>query len=323
VLFKEKLLLSNCDSARKLSSEEVRKRFLTGLTFADGVVLTPNVLIDNVDVHKLIARKNVVKYLNEEGYGKFIVRGFGLNGQLSLIDYFNNLPDDFIFASLRGNPVKSEVSGSQLDMLLTRLELTQDALNRVNAKVEPLSITKDSLRDEICVRISDELAVGSQIGNFFDSDGERALFVNQSSESVSRSHWYRLSDKYFGKKSQVEAIRFKTEIIDPAYNSLFAVKGEGFLQDNIKVINDIPEVILDAGVTFKSLRNEIKYIEYPIKAFELISSLGAGELAGFLTDEAMGYVEGKFKDKGEGYLSRKNWFGMYDVMKNKIGLEVK
>ena len=55
----------------------------------------------------------------------------------------------------------------------------------------------------------------------------------------------------------------------------------------------------------KSFRNQIKYIEYPIKVFEIITSLGGGELAKFLTDEALGYIEDKFADKGEKYLSRK------------------
>lgn len=319
VLFKEKFLLSNCDSVRKLSTEEITKRLLTGLTFADGVVLTPNTLIDNVGIHTLLTRKNVVKYLNEEGSGKFIVRGLGLEGEFSLVDYFNSLPSDFILSSLENSPAKSDISRSQLDILLTRLELTQSALNNINAKIEPLSITKNSLRNEINKRISDN----DSIGNFFHSDDERILFINQASESISRSQWYRLSNNYFSKKKQMEASRFKTEVIDPSYNSLFAIKGECFLQDNIKIINNFPEKILDAGVVFKSLRNEIKYIEYPLKAFEIISSLGTVELAKVFTNAALDYVDDKLKDEGEGYLSRKNWFGMYDVMKKKIGLEVK
>ncbi len=204
-------------------------------------------------------------------------------------------------------------------MLFSRLELTQNALNNINPKIEAVSITKDSLKNEIIKRISDD----EIIGNFFDSDGERILFVKQTKEYVSRSQWYKISDDYFGKRSPIESLRFKSEIIDPGYNSLFAIKGEGFLQDNIRIINNIPEVILDSGVILKSLRNEIKYIEYPIMAFELISSFGAGELAKYLTDEALGYVEDKLQDKGENYFSRKNWFGMYDLMKRKIGLEIK
>ena len=55
----------------------------------------------------------------------------------------------------------------------------------------------------------------------------------------------------------------------------------------------------------------------------MISSFGANEIIKFFTDEAISYVEDKLQDKGENYLSRKNWFGMYNIMKNKVGLEVK
>lgn len=76
MLFKEKLLLSNCDSVRQLELEKIRQRFLTSLAFGDGVVLTPNTIFDNENIDLLIERKNVHKYLNEEGKGKFVVRGF-------------------------------------------------------------------------------------------------------------------------------------------------------------------------------------------------------------------------------------------------------
>src|SRR5690554_6959094 len=77
MLFKEKLLLSNCDSVRALDGNELRKRFLTGLAFADGVVLSPNALIDNTGIAEVISQSNVTKYLNEEGQGKLVIRGFG------------------------------------------------------------------------------------------------------------------------------------------------------------------------------------------------------------------------------------------------------
>lgn len=319
MLFKEKLLLSNCDSVRQLRSTELRKRFLTGLTFADGVVLTPNTLLDNSDFHSLITKKNVVKYLNEEGAGKFIVRGFNLGNEICLTEYFEKLPSDYIISSLPNTPKKSLINDKQRDLILNRLDATQRALERISPKVESIEVQPNSLQNEVFRRISDDAI----IGGFFDSDGERILFKNKAKGVISRSQWYRLSDHYFGQLGEIESNRFKSEIIDPAYNSLFAIKGEGFLQDNIKFINNIPEIILDSGVVLKSLRNEIEYIEYPIKAFELITSFGASELVKFITDEALGYIEDKFQDKGIEYISRKNWFGMYNLMKNKIGLEVK
>lgn len=98
MLFKEKLLLSNCDSIRKLNQSELRKRFLTDMTFADGVVLSPNTLIDNIDFYQLIFRKNLVKYLNEKGSGKFVIRGFNCDQDQLLTDY--------IISRFEGSPKK-------------------------------------------------------------------------------------------------------------------------------------------------------------------------------------------------------------------------
>jgi hypothetical protein len=319
VLFKEKLLLSNCDSVKKLKPGEIRKRFLTGMAFADGVVVSPNTLIDNLDINSLISRRNIVKYLNEEGHGKLVIRGFNLKDELSLVDYFESLPDDFIISSLRGSPQKISATPQQLSSLKNRLELTQTALNNIGITIENVSLPQEALREEIYKRISDAGA----IGHFFQSDGDRILFQHKTANFFSRSQWYQASKDHFQKESELDVARFKSEIVDPAYNSLFAIKGEGFLQDNIRIINGVPDIILDSGVLFKSLKNEIQLIEYPIKAFEIISSFGAGEVVKYLTDEALSYVEDKMTESGEHYLSRKNWFGMYEKMKNKIGMEIK
>lgn len=320
MLFKEKLLLSNCDSVRRLNESELRKRFLTALTFADGVVIPPNTLMDNINFSSLITRKNVVKYLNEEGLGKFIIRGFrvGDNG-FSLYEYFDSLPDDFIISSFPNNPTKNELTKEQLHTLLTRITLTQNAINQIQPKTEKLILTPDSLTDEIMKRLSDNAATTA----LFNSAEAQKDFIKQSQPCVSRSQWYALSDDYFRNEDTIKSDKFKSEIIDPAYNSLFALQGEGFLQDDIKIINDIPEIFLDSGIVIKSLRKEIEYIEYPIKIFELISTLGTGELFKFFTDEALDYIEDKLEDRGINYFSRKNWFGMYTLMRDKIGLEIK
>ena len=57
MLFKEKLLLSNCDSVKRLPAEQLKKRFLTGMAFGDGVGLSPNMLIDNTGFEALLARR--------------------------------------------------------------------------------------------------------------------------------------------------------------------------------------------------------------------------------------------------------------------------
>ena len=65
----------------------------------------------------------------------------------------------------------------------------------------------------------------------------------------------------------------KNEIIDPAYNSLFANVGEGFLQDNIRYIDKVPKAFLEASMHVKSLKKEIDYIGYAMKLYEIVSTL--------------------------------------------------
>lgn len=319
MLFKEKLLLSNCDSVRKLNKAELRKRFLTGMAFADGVVLSPNTLIDNVDFYELILRKNIVKYLNEEGSGKFVIRGFSCDKDQSLADYFEKLPPEYIISSFDGSPKKSQLSSCQYIEILSRIKSAQRALDNIDYKVEKINAQKDALRNEILKRLDDN----EILGHYFSDDGDRMLFKMSTEKIFSRSQWYQVSDDYFGKKSPIESSRFKAEVINPAYNYIFASKGEGFLQDDIKFLRDVPEIILDSGIVFKSLKNEIKLIEYPYKAFELVTSFGSGEIIKYVTDEALGYIEDKLTEKGQTYLTRKNWFGMYSRMQKSIGLELK
>lgn len=319
MLLKEKLLLSNCDSVRRLSQDELRKRFLTGMTFGEGVVLSPNMLIDNLEFHRLLSQRNVVKYLNEEGQGALVLRGFNLSEDMSLLDYYEALPSHFILSSVEGSPTKSSLSTWQESGLIERIKATQGALADLGYLTEKLELSPDSLTKEISRRLNDD----SCLGHFFSDDGERTLFYNLIKGKVTRSEWYSISDSYFMKKSELTSRQFKAEVIDPAYNSLFAKEGEGFLHDSIKYINNVPEVILDAGVSFRSLRKEIELFEYAFKIFEIISTLGTTEISKVITDQAMDYAEGKMSERGENYFSRKNWFGMYPKMQQTIGLELK
>ncbi|AQZ93706.1 hypothetical protein ACFSB1_08055 [Halopseudomonas phragmitis] len=319
MLFKEKLLLSNCDSVRGLSGPEWRKRFLTGLAFADGVVLSPNTLIDNAEVVQALSQQNVIKYLNEEGSGKLVIRGFNLSQYTSLLDYYQALPDNFIISSLPGAPSKGQLSSQQQRELLQRLQRLQQALGEVKPRLETLVLARESLRDEIFRRLDSPDAVGQ----VFESDGERTLFMLRGQQCISRSDWYSHAQAFFHSRGQDAFARFRAEVIDPAYNALFAVPNEGFLQDNIRFLQGVPEAVLDSGIAFKALRREIELIQYPLKVFNFISSLGAGEVARFLTDEALNYLEDKMTDVGEGYLTRRNWFGMYPRLRQFMGLEIK
>lgn len=319
MLFKEKLLLSNCDSVRALDSNELRKRFLTGLAFADGVVLSPNALIDNLGITEVIDQSNVIKYLNEEGAGKLVIRGFGMEDHASLQEYYHTLPGSFILSSLPGAPRKEELDRYQQRQMEDRVASLQAALNSVRPAVESLSLARESLRNEVLVRLQGSTSEQ----HYFASNEDYQLFLSGTDQLISRSEWYNYSQNFFTARGAEAFPMLRAEIIDPAYNSLFANTSEGFLQDDIRYLTGVPEVVLDASIAIKSLRNEIQLIQYPLKLFEIISSFGTGEIVRYLTDEAIGYIEDKMVDSGKTYMTRKNWFGMYPRMRRFMGLEIK
>ena len=319
MLFKEKLLLSNCDSVRALEGSELRKRFLTGLVFADGVVLSPNALIDNLQVAEVLGQSNVIQYLNEEGSGKLVIRGFGLAQYADLAEYYDALPGNFILSSIPGAPCKEGLDRFQRRHMQERITRLQQALQQVQPVLENLSLPQASLRDEVFSRLRERTA----INHFFENDGDYNLFLLGADQVISRSEWYAYASRFFTNRGLDVFARLRAEVIDPAYNSLFAVTNEGFLQDDIRYLTGIPEIILDTSIGFKTLRKEIALIQYPLNVFEFISSFGSGEIIRYLTDEAISYMEDKMVDSGKSYMSRKNWFGMYPRMRRFMGLEIK
>ncbi|MGJ0353446.1 hypothetical protein NG783_09125 [Aliarcobacter cryaerophilus] len=312
MLFKEKMYLSNCDSVRGLSNDEIRKRFLIGLVFGNGVILSPNILFDTKGLNQVLEQKNVIKFLNEEGYGNFIIRGMNIENINSFADYFEKLPSNYKISNLNGIE-KGELTRSQLQYIGNNIKYIDKIIQNIKPVYQNALIQKDSLSKEIFKRISID---------YFDDDEKFNKFLLESEKLVSRSEWYTFLNIFLkGNETKINSI--KSEIIDPAYNSLFINNSESFIQDNIKVLDKIPEKILSGMVTINSLKNEIELIEYPLKAFEIVTTIGTTELFKIITDEALSYIEDKATEKGISFLSRKNWFGLYPILKNKLGLEIK
>lgn len=321
MLFKEKLLLSNCDSVRQLDPEELRKRVLTGLAFADGVVLSPNAVIDNLEILQVLSQLNVVRYLNEEGYGKLVIRGFGVDRIDTVVDYYDSLPDSYIISSLPGTPCKGALDRHERQIIKGRLAELQDLLYRLRPSLQGLALPRESLRDEVLERLQS----AGQDNHYFASAEDLAEFKNNADQVISRSEWYQYTQGVFAGQQNAgqRFAAFCAEVVDPAYNSLFAETNEGFLQDGMRFLPEVPEMILDTSIAIRSMRKKISLVTYPFKMFEFISSFGSGEIARYLTEEAVGYIEDKLISKGHTYMTRKNWFGMYPRMRSYMGLEIK
>lgn len=325
MLFKQKLLLSNCDSVRGLDSQELQKRILSALVFADGIILTPNMLVDNSAIDLVLDSWAVKKYLREEGAYKLVVRGLSVESGFNLTNYFEHLPETYIVSSIEGTPRLGDLTTQQRDSIRYRLDKRNALFSDVAIDYQNLSEMKpSSLTDEIFKRIADD----ATLGNYFDSDGDRFLFKEQAANiNGSRSEWYGLAEKSFGDQSELDYQRFKLEVIDPSYNYLFAREGEGFLQDNIRHLQGVPKKLLHAGVTIRALKNEVELIKDVWSGYKLILTMGASGVVEVLTDSAKDYIQDKLVSKSleTDLLSKvtKNWLGLYPKMTRYLGVEFK
>ena len=154
MLFKEKIFLANCDSVRRLDYNELWKRIRIGLVFADGVILSPNALIDNENIFNALNDSQLVKYLKEEGLGKLVVRGKDVYPGQTLMEYFNNLPGNYIFSSIEGAPAKRALSQDQLKNLVERINYVDNFLLDISAQRERVELTPHSLSMQLVDRIA-------------------------------------------------------------------------------------------------------------------------------------------------------------------------
>lgn len=312
MLFKEKLFLSNIDSVKELSNDETKKRILIALVFGSGIILSPNILLDNKGILDILKQKNVIKFLNEEGHNQFQIRGFNIEDFNSFLGYFDSLPNSYKISSLSGKE-KGKLTSIELKLIKQKLKELDDIIKTINPVYQNAEIATNSLSLKIKQKLSE---------SYFDNNEEYKKFLFLSKELVSRSDWYKFIYNYFEDNHfKIESI--KREIIDPSYNSLFIKDNECFIQDNIKYLDNIPEKILSSGVTYKSLRDEIELIEYALDIFEVVSTLGTTKAFNALTDRAIDYIEDKIVDSSSSYFSRRNWFGLYPILRKKMGIEIK
>jgi hypothetical protein len=311
MLFKEKIFLANCDSVRKLNQDELWKRLRVGLVFADGIILSPNTLIDNEYIHQALLDKQIVKYLKEEGHKKLVVRGNNVHEDQSLMNYFDSLPGKYIVSSIAGSPRKSELTNDQEASLRSRIRAMDKLLTDVSAPKETVSLAENSLSSLMVQRVKDDRTLSQE---------QMMELQSGFGNVVSRSEAYAFADANF---PQASARKLKVELIDPCYNLLFVKPKEAFVQDRIRLLEKLPKEILSAGITIKSLRREITLVKYLWKLAVIIKSFGTEELAKVLTEEALGFIEDMLKDRGFEELSRRNWFGLYEILSRKFGVEIK
>ena len=309
MILKERLFLANCDSVRQLSQEEVAKRLLLGAAFAQGVVMSVNLLIDNNGIADVLARPDLEMWYREEGAGSLSLRGMFSDGQLSLVDYFNALPPSYRLSRLGGR-TKAAMTQAERDLILRDLDRIDGLLALYSAGTSPITRNPDALAKAIARRIA-------------RNPGAAALIsaANIAPETlVSRSDWYAAING--SPLPMADQDRLRIGIVDAAYNSLFVRRGEAFAMDRIPVLGGLPTAFLSGTVNLRNYRREIGHLRTGARVFSFISSLATEEILRALTDAAVGYLEDKAQDKGMGWFDRRNWFGLYPRLINQIGVEI-
>lgn len=314
MLFKEPMFLANCDTVRQLPAAEIEKRFLLGVTFAQGVIVTPSLLLDNRGFAEVLKRPNLHRWYSEEGFGTLTIRSPTAAGASSMLDFFESLPASYRLARCGGKQ-KNDLTTDERQALVADLQFLDKRLCDFKPKRHVLSLTPDALT-KVLTNSSTFAAWRTESNK--TSDHMDALLA-RSEDLTSRSAWYHAVEHEIGADAQ----RFKTEVVDSAYHGLFVVAGEAFAADRIPVLEKIPPRLLDAGLMIRSLRQEKEFLDYAIKGFDLITAFGAGEIAKFLVDEAMSYVEEKAQDTSLGWFTRRNWFGLYPKLVSRMGVEIK
>lgn len=311
MLFKEKIFLANCDSVRRLDYYELWKRIRIGLVFADGIILSPNALIDNENIFNALNDNQLVKYLKEEGLGKLLVRGKDVYLGQTLMEYFNNLPGNYIFSSIDGTPAKRALSQDQLNNLVERINYVDNFLLDISAQRERVELTPHSLSMQLVDRIAGVDFLDLQVKNNLQESFKKVVSRSDAYKIIQSPNLIDFSE------------RLRVELVDPSYNLLFVKPGETFAQDKIKILDRIPNKILDVAVTIKSLREEIELLSFIWDSVVFIRSAGAEDLLRVVTKKAIDYIEDRFLNNGFEMLSRKNWFGLYPKLARKMGIEFK
>ena len=314
MLFKEKMFLANCDPVRRLSPFELEKRFLMSIALSKGAILTPNLLLDNGGMARLLDNALVQRWSrSKEGRGGVVIRVPGASAPESIEDYFDSLPPHHYLTRFQCR--KGDLSGLDLAHFKAELHTLDRNLRRIKPVYSPVSLHGQSLSDAVssCASLNQWQSDKPQLEKSIDT------LLARAPDLGSRSLWYQACDDLLGAEAQ----QFKLEVVDTCYNGLFVASGEAFVMDRIPVLDKIPPALLNVGVGAMAFSEQKKLFDYALKGFDLITAFGAGQLVEFLTDEAASFVENKLQDTSFKWATRRNWFGLYPRLTQSMGIEIR
>jgi len=158
MLFKQRILLANCDTTEYRTDEQAknifRRQLHTGLLCGNGVVLNVGAIVDIPDAVEALNAEHDAFIENCAGLlaasttndnPLIVVRGLpetaiGPTGRMSLVQYFESRDKGWIISSL-GGMTKGELQqdSEKLDKFVGRMEALSDRLNELGARAERVS----------------------------------------------------------------------------------------------------------------------------------------------------------------------------------------
>jgi len=311
MIIKEPLFLSNCDSVRAMSRTELRKRLLVGVAVANGVVVSPNLLIDNAYIADTFGHPRLHRWFTGEGSGALLVRGMFEGDRVCLVDYFNALPGEHVLSRFDGRS-KDALTDAERDTLLRDLDRLDGMLESYSAGFRSIPRDPGALSREITKRLAREPDAKALLDDAGALPAEGSL--------VSRSQWYSHLKSVLPDEGLRD--RVMTSVIDTSYNALFVTRGEAFAMDRIRILGGLPVALLDATVEIRNYRKQIDHIFTAARVLSFAYTAGTDGIAKALSDVALEVLEDKAKDLGMTWLDRRNWFGLYPRLTSTIGVEI-
>lgn len=310
------LYLANCDSVHKRPLDEVRARVVWGLAFAERIILTPNIVIDNPSTEEIFSSHTVYKFLTENP-GKIIIRHNHSQPELCFRDYFNELDDEFVVSSHNGSPRKRDLKPDRLGTIHKRLDKLDALFSAFKATHENVQLSPNSLSTQIGSVLDNLTSEPIENPSMEPADLEK---LRSADNLHSRSAWYGYLESHFeGNALKREKIR--SEIVDPAYNGLFIRSAEAFASDRLRPgMLYIPEVVLMKH----AYKDEVDAVKRLLKIIRFVHTLGADGAVGWLVEMTSDHLKEYLADHANKFITaRRTWKNMHDQMLNHVGVGIK
>lgn len=319
MLLKIALYLANCDSVQKRPLKELKKRIVWGLVVAERIVVTPHILLDNKGIEQVLGHPDIARYLKHHPH-KLLVRHHGAQDVFSCRRYFDGRDGEFIVSSVAGSPRKRELTAAQQNEVHQRLDRLDDLLQGFKVGFERHDLTEHALTAEIRGRLN-AYRVEEAESTDRPQIGEREIdSLNPQDRPMSRSAWYQHLQEVI--PDPAKRLRLTTELVDPAYNSLFIERGQAFAADRIPVLGFVPEVGLDLLQKGAAYARELHWAKTAWGKAKLIHTLGTSGVVEWMKDIGTDMAKDWFLKHSESIVAA-SWRSLYLHTLDYIGVEIK